>query len=90
MLFYPCREYRECTTEILDLKEMLPGLLVTCYSFVVISDELDSSLASVIRRLTSKSSDKIPCGLKTRVALPPIGILTEPGRVDIDNRENVV
>ena len=66
----------------------IPGLFVTCYSFVVISDELDSSLASVIHRL--KVFDKIPCDLKNRVVLPRVGILTEPGRVGIDNRENFV
>ena len=58
------------------------------YSFVVISDELDSSLASVIHRL--ESFDKIPCGLKTPVLLPRVVILTEPSRVGINNIENVM
>ena len=59
----------------------------SCYSFVAISDELESSLTSVIHRL--KSLDKIPCGLKTFVVLPRVGIPTDPGRVRIDNRGNV-
>ena len=56
-------EYSDCTPMILDDLKMRPRLLVTFYS-VIISDELDSPLTSVIYRL--QSFDKIPWPYKPR------------------------